>query len=123
MEQYGAYTAVDDVPVDGRLTLGENVADLGGATLAHQAWRDATRGERLEPRDGLTPEQRFFVGYARWACENVRPEALRVSATTDPHAPTAWRVNGVVANMPEFREAFGCQAGQPSARERPCRVW
>jgi putative endopeptidase len=123
VEQYGEYTVVDEVKVNSRLTLGEDVADLGGLVLAHLAWKDATAGEKLASIDGLSPEQRFFVGYAHWACENVRPEALRVSAVTNPHSPGIWRVNGVVANMPEFREAFACKPGQPMAREKACRVW
>ena len=123
VEQYGDYTVVDEVKVNSRLTLGEDVADLGGLVLAYLAWKDATAGEKLAPAVGFSPEQRFFVGYAQWACENVRPQALRVSAVTNPHSPGIWRVNGVVANMPEFRTAFGCKAGQPMAREAACRVW
>jgi putative endopeptidase len=121
--QYGEYPVVGDVKVNSRLTLGEDVADLGGTILAWLAWREATRGEPLEARDGLNPEQRFFVGYAQWACEDEREESKRVRAVTNPHSPGLWRVNGVVANLPEFREAFGCKAGQPMAREVPCRVW
>jgi endothelin-converting enzyme/putative endopeptidase len=123
VEQYAQYPIVDDVKINSRLTLGEDVADLGGLVLAYIAWEDATRGQQLEPRDGLTPPQRFFVGYAQWACENQRDEALRVRAVTNPHSPGVWRVNGLVANMPEFREAFGCKVGQPMARENACRVW
>jgi putative endopeptidase len=123
VDQYAQYTVVDDVKINSRLTLGEDVADLGGLILAWFAWKDATAGQKLEPRDGLTPDQRFFVGFAQWACENVRPEQLRVSAVTNPHSPGVWRVNGVVANIPEFAAAFGCKAGQPMARENACRVW
>jgi putative endopeptidase len=121
--QYAEYPVVDDLKVNSRLTLGEDVADLGGTVLAYLAWKEATSSEHLAPRDGLTPEQRFFVGYAQWACENERDESKRVNAVTNPHSPGLWRVNGVVANMPEFREAFRCKAGQPMAREAPCRVW
>jgi endothelin-converting enzyme/putative endopeptidase len=123
VEQYARYPVVDEIRINSRLTLGEDLADLAGTTLAWEAWRAATRGETLEPRDGLTPEQRFFVGFAQWACANERPEALRVRAATNPHSPPRWRIDGVVANMPEFREAFGCKAGQALARERVCRVW
>jgi putative endopeptidase len=77
----------------------------------------------LESRDGLTPEQRFFVGNAQWACENDRPENLRVNAITDPHSPGKYRVNGLVVNMPEFQNAFSCKAGQPMAKADRCRVW
>jgi endothelin-converting enzyme/putative endopeptidase len=121
--QYGEYPVVGDVKVNSRLTIGEDVADLGGTILAYLAWKEATRGERLEAKDGLTPEQRFFVGYAQWACEDEREESKRVRAVTNPHSPGVWRVNGVVANLPEFREAFQCKPGQPMAREVPCRVW
>ena len=122
-EQYGQYPAVDDLRINSQLTLGEDVADLGGTLLAWMAWRDATRGQALAPRDGLTPEQRFFVGYAQWACENATDEVRRVRAVTDPHSPPRWRVNGVMANLGEFRAAFQCRAGQPLVRERPCVVW
>jgi len=72
---------------------------------------------------GLSPEQRFFVGFAQWACENQRPENARLLAITDSHSPSRWRVNGVVANMPEFERAFACRSGQPMAPQNRCRVW
>jgi endothelin-converting enzyme/putative endopeptidase len=123
-DQYAQYTVVDDVKINSKLTLGEDLADLAGLLLAWDAWKLATAGAKLEPRDGLTPEQRFFVGYAQWACGEVRPEALRVRATTDPHSPYWARVNGLVVNLPEFREAFSCKVGQPMApRAEVCRVW
>jgi len=71
----------------------------------------------------LTPEQRFFVGYAQWACENQRPENLRLKAKTDPHSPGRYRVNGIVVNMPEFAHAFSCPVGAPLVKKDPCRVW
>ena len=123
VDQYAGYTVVDDVKVNSKLTLGEDLADLAGLELAWQAWKAATAGERLEPIDGLTPDQRFFVGYAQWACANERPEDERLRALTDPHSPPRWRVNGLVVNMGEFAKAFGCRAGQPMVRERACRVW
>ncbi len=123
-DQYAQYTVVDDVKINSKLTLGEDLADLAGLLLAWDAWRLATAGQELRPRDGLTPEQRFFVGYAQWACGEVRPEALRVRAMTDPHSPYWARVNGLVVNVPEFREAFSCKLGQPMApRAEVCRVW
>ena len=122
-DQYGQYVVVDDVRINSKLTLGEDVADLAGTVLAWVAWKDAIRGKPQEPRDGLTPEQRFFVGFAQWACENNRDEDLRVSAVTNPHSPGKYRINGVVANMPEFREAFACRAGQPLVREPACQIW
>jgi endothelin-converting enzyme/putative endopeptidase len=122
-DQYAQYPVVGDVKIQSRLTLGEDVADLGGTILAYYAWKDATKGQSLEPRDGLTPEQRFFVGFAQWACGSDREESARLLAQTDPHSPLRWRVNGVVPNMPEFRAAFACRAGQPMVKEPVCRVW
>jgi endothelin-converting enzyme/putative endopeptidase len=123
VEQYSGYTVIDDIRINGRLTLGEDVADLGGVALAYMAWKTTTAGQVLEPRDGFTPEQRFFIGSAQWACGNERPEVLRLRALTDVHSPNRYRVNGVVANMPEFARAFSCKAGQPMVREKACRVW
>jgi len=124
-DQYSSYVAVDDVHVNGKLTLGEDVADLGGLLLAYRAWKTATAGQALAPIDGLTPEQRFFVGYAQWACANVRPQTERVRARTDPHSPSRYRVNGLVVNVPEFSQAFGCKPGAPMTKppERVCKVW
>jgi endothelin-converting enzyme/putative endopeptidase len=73
--------------------------------------------------EGLTPEQRFFVGFAQWVCGAERPESLRMHAITDPHSPFEYRVNGVVSNMPEFQQAFSCKAGQPMVRPNACKVW
>jgi putative endopeptidase len=122
-DQYAQYTVVGDVKINSRLTLGEDVADLGGTILAYYAWKEATRGQELPPADGLTPDQRFFVGFAQWACGSAREEAERLNAQTDPHSPLRWRINGVVPNMTEFREAFACKAGSPMVREEVCRVW
>jgi endothelin-converting enzyme/putative endopeptidase len=116
---------VDDVHINGRLTMGEDVADLGGEILAYLAWQDATKNLNLKPVDGLTPEQRFFIGFAQWDCANERPEDLRLRAQTDPHSPSQYRINGVVANMLEFAKAFSCQAGQPMVNPpaKVCKVW
>ncbi|HVZ18300.1 MAG TPA: M13 family metallopeptidase [Terriglobales bacterium] len=123
VDQYAQYVVIDDVKINSKLTEGEDVADLGGLILAWMAWKDQTKDQKLEPRDGLTPEQRFFVGYSQWACENTRPEDLRANAITDPHSPGKYRVNGLMVNMPEFQQAFGCKAGQPMVKENRCRVW
>ena len=122
-DQYGQYVIVDDIRINSRLTLGEDVADLGGIILAWIAWKAETAGQALVPRDGLTPEQRFFVGYAQWACQNDRAENQRVKALTDPHSPGKYRVNGLVVNMPEFERAFSCKPGQPMVFAKRCRVW
>ena len=122
-DQYSRYIVVDDVHLNGKLTLGENVADLGGEILAYIAWKDATRDLKLQPIDGLTPDQRFFIGFAQWDCSNERPEQLREWAITNPHSPSRDRINGVVVNMPEFEKAFSCKAGQPMVSAKPCKVW
>ena len=122
-DQYSGYIAVDDIHINGKLTMGEDVADLGGTMLAYYAWKHATAGQDLKPVDGLTPDQRYFVGMAQWACGEVRKETKRERAITDPHSPLEYRINGVVSNMPEFAHAFGCNAGQPMVRENACRVW
>ncbi|MGO9647658.1 MAG: M13 family metallopeptidase, partial [Terriglobales bacterium] len=107
-DQYAQYVVVDDIHINSKLTMGEDVADLGGEILGYIAWKGATRDKDLRPMEGLTPDQRFFVGFAQWACGNERPEDLRVRAITDPHSPPKYRVNGVVVNMPEFSKAFSC---------------
>lgn len=122
-DQYAQYVIVDDIKINSKLTLGEDVADLGGLILAWEAWQQATHNQRLQPLDGLTPEQRFFVGFAQWTCENQRDEDKRVSALTNPHSPGVYRINGVVANMPEFARAFSCKAGAPLVRKNICKVW
>ncbi len=125
VDQYGTYVIVDDIKINSKLTEGEDVADLGGTILAYVAWQNATKGSQLTSQDGLTPDQRFFIGFAQWACENQRPENERVNAVTNPHSPGKYRINGVVVNMPEFGKAFGCQAGQPMVKpsDKVCRVW
>ena len=122
-DQYAGYVIVDDVHITSKLTSGEDVADIGGTLLAYIAWKKQTEGLTLAPADGFTPDQRFFVGMAQWACENQRSENLRVSAVTNPHSPGFARIDGVVSNMPEFAKAFGCKAGQPMVHAPMCRVW
>ena len=121
--QYSQYTVVDNIKINGKLTLGEDVADLGGTMLAYMAWKEATRGQNLQSIEGFTPDQRFFVGMAQWACGYERPESKRLHAITDEHSPDEYRINGVVSNMPEFRAAFACKTGQPMVRANACRVW
>jgi putative endopeptidase len=122
-DQYAGYVIVDDIHINSKLTSGEDVADLGGTLLAYIAWKKQTAGENLKPVDGFTPDQRFFVGMAQWACENNRPENERVSAVTNPHSPGFARINGVVSNMPQFQKAFSCKAGQPMVHVPACKVW
>jgi putative endopeptidase len=103
--------------------MGEDIADLGGTLIAYIAWKAATKGQDLKPLDGFTPDQRFFIGMAQWACSNERPENLRANAITDPHSPDQYRINGVVSNLLEFRTAFACKAGQPMVKEKACKIW
>ena len=122
-DQYSQYTVIDDIKINGKLTLGEDVADLGGLILAWMAWQDAAKNQKLQPLDGFTPEQRFFLGYGQGWCTNETPERLRMRAAINEHSPDKYRANGVVSNMPEFQQAFGCKAGQPMVRQNQCRVW
>ncbi|HEX4164664.1 MAG TPA: M13 family metallopeptidase [Bryobacteraceae bacterium] len=121
--QYAQYVVVDDIHINSSLTLGEDVADLGGTLLAYLAWKHATAGQDLKPLEDLTPDQRFFVGMAQWACGEERPEVKRMMAITNPHSPLEYRINGVVSNLTQFAAAFGCQAGQPMVNVHACRVW
>jgi putative endopeptidase len=121
--QYSNYVIVDDIKINGKLTLGEDVADLGGLILAYMAWKEDTKNQELEPIDGLTPAQRFFIGYGQSWCGKTRDETMRLRATVDEHSPEKYRTNGVVSNMPEFQEAFHCKAGSPMVNAKRCRVW
>ena len=121
--QYSQYVIVDDIKINGKLTLGEDVADLGGLILAYAAWKADTKSQNLQSIDEFTPDQRFFIGYAQSWCGSTRDEAKRVRATVDEHSPDKYRTNGVVTNMPEFQSAFHCKTGAPLAPAQRCRVW
>lgn len=123
VEQYGGYTAVDDVKLNGQLTLGENVADNGGLRIAYMALLDTLAGRKVAPIDGFTPEQRLFLGWGQIWCQNVTAQTARLRAQTDTHSPGRFRVNGTLANMPEFRSAFQCKPDAPMVRASACRVW
>jgi len=123
VQEYSGFTPVDNVHLNGKLTLGENTADNGGVRLAFMALMDAVNGKARAKVDGLTPEQRFFLGWGQIWCQNVRPETARMLVQVDPHSPGRDRVNGVVSNMPEFQKAYVCKNGQPMVRETACRVW
>ncbi|MEO8597925.1 MAG: M13 family metallopeptidase [Candidatus Solibacter sp.] len=120
--QYSNFTAVEDVKLNGKLTLGENAADNGGVRIALMALQDTLKGKAGKV-DGFTPEQLFFLGYGQIWCENTAPQEIRARAMTDPHSPGRYRVNGTLQNMPEFQKAFSCQASQPMVSENACRVW
>jgi endothelin-converting enzyme/putative endopeptidase len=124
VQEYGGFVAVDDLHVNGKLTLGENTADNGGARLAWMALMAHAAGMDMAAKvDGFTPAQQFFVGWAQNWCSTERPEMLRMEVQTDPHSPDRLRANGVVVNMPEFGEAFGCKKGAPMYPAKSCRVW
>src|SRR5260221_7773034 len=92
-EQYAGYTIVDDIKINSKLTSGEDVADLGGTLLAYLAWKDATTNQTLQQVEGVTPDQRFFIGFAQWACGNQSIENLRGNGLTNPHSPGRNAVN------------------------------
>jgi putative endopeptidase len=126
-DEYSNFVAVDNLKINGRLTLGENTADNGGARIALAALErliaEDKTGKEGQSIDGFTPEQRFFLGFGRVWCEKQRPENLRLQVNTNPHSPGKFRVDGVVQNMPEFQKAFGCKAGQAMVAENACHVW
>jgi len=112
VEQYNAYE-VGGQKVNGNLTLGENIADLGGLAIAYDALQRATEGKEDPMTDGLTRDQRFFHGWAAMWRAQYRPEALKVQLASDPHAPSATRANGPVTNHPAFAAAFDCKETDP----------
>ncbi len=126
VNEYGGFTAVDDVKVNGKLTLGENTADNGGLVLAYIAYLERAKANKVDLSakvDGFTSPQRFYIGYAQNWCENSRPEAVRQQVLTDPHSPDHFRANGAIVNQPGFAEAFGCKKGSPMVPANSCRVW
>jgi endothelin-converting enzyme/putative endopeptidase len=123
VDQYAGYTAIDDVKLNGKLTLGENTADNGGLRIALMGYLASEAGSNARTLDGFTPEQRVFLGWGQVWCESRRPEYERLQAQTNPHSPGRYRVNGVVSNMPEFQKAFSCKPGAPMVRASACRVW
>jgi putative endopeptidase len=125
VDQFDHYVAVDTMHVNGRLTLGENLGDLGGLNIAYGALKRASKGKKAEKIDGFTPEQRFFLSWAQIWRENVRDEALKVQINTDPHSPGHFRVNGPFSNMPEFADAWDAHEGDPMVRPAAVRakIW
>ena len=124
--QFDSYTVLDSLHVNGKLTLGENLADLGGLSVSYAALEKAL-AEKGRPAliDGFTPEQRFFLAWAQIWRQNITPEAQRVRINTDPHSPGQWRTNGPLSNMPQFAAAFGCKPGDPMVRPDSVRpvIW
>lgn len=125
VKQYDAYEPLPGERVNGKLTVGENIADLGGLKIAFAAWKKSLGGKPAPAIDGFTGEQRFFLGAAQVWRNHIRPEALSMRLKTDPHSPGQQRVIGPLSNLPEFYEAFGCGEGSPMVRpatERPA-IW
>jgi endothelin-converting enzyme/putative endopeptidase len=126
VNEYGGFSPVTGVELNGKLTLGENSADNGGIRLAYLALLEDLMKKSVPVSskvDGYTEAQQFFLGYAQDWCEKLRPETARLYAQTDPHSPGKFRVDGVVQNMPEFSRAFGCKAGDKMYAAKGCRVW
>jgi predicted metalloendopeptidase len=126
VNEYGNFTAVDDVKVNGKLTLGENTADNGGLVLAYMAYLDRAKKDGIDPTkkiEGYTGPQRFYISFAQNWCENSRPEQVRAQVLQDPHSPDHFRANGAIVNQPGFAGAFGCKKGAPMAPINNCRVW
>jgi putative endopeptidase len=122
--QFSSYEVQPGLNMNGKLTLGENIADLGGLTMAYAAFKMSLQGKpRPANIDGFTPEQRFFLGWAQvWAAKGT-PEAERLQVNGDPHALPRWRVNGPLSNLPQFAEAFACKKGDAMIRSDFCRIW
>jgi putative endopeptidase len=126
VKQYDAIESVPGVHLNGKLTLGENLADLGGLWLAWLAWLDGAHEAHLDmaaKTDGYTPDQRFWIAYAQQWCTQTRPEDLRSRALTDPHAPDEYRANAILQDLPEFAKSFSCKASAKMVSAKPCRVW
>jgi putative endopeptidase len=125
-KQFDDYVVLDDVHVKGKLTLGENIADLGGMKLAYGTFQRAEKEHpATPPLAGFTPDQEFFVGFGQAWCTSYRPEALRLQVATNPHSPAQFRVNGPLSNLAGFASAFQCKEGSPMVRgpDKRCVVW
>ncbi|MBV8864507.1 MAG: M13 family metallopeptidase [Acidobacteriaceae bacterium] len=128
VNEYGSFSPVAGIELNGKLTLGENTADNGGIRLAYMALMDDLAKKSIpssEKAEGYTQAQQFFLGFAQVWCENTRPETARLLAQTDPHSPGQFRTNGVLRNMPEFSQAFSCKPSDSMyvAKGKGCRVW
>ena len=119
--QYSGYLAVEDVHLDGKLTLGENIADIGGLKMTLAALR--ARGAAQPGNGAFNDDQQLFIAFAQSWCTNTRPESARTRANVDPHSSAQWRVNGAVSDNPEFEKVFSCKAGSPMAPANRCTVW
>lgn len=124
VKQYDQYEVLPGVRLNGKLTLGENIADAGGVKLAFRAYRKMRENAPdVVVADGFSEDQQFFLSIGQIWCSKYRPEFAKMRATTDYHAQPNWRVNGSLANTPEFGEVFHCEAGTPMRPEKTCAVW
>ena len=126
VKQYDAIEAVPGVHLNGKLTLGENLADLGGLWLAWLAWEEKAETAHLDMDakiDGYAPDQRFWIAYAQQWCTQTRPQQLRTQAQGDPHAPDEYRANTILSDLPEFAKSFSCKKTAPMVSPKPCRIW
>ncbi|WP_297761939.1 M13 family metallopeptidase [uncultured Muriicola sp.] len=125
VEQYNSYEVLPDLNINGEFTLGENIGDLGGLSIALKAYKMSLEGAEGPEMDGFTAEQRVFLGYAQAWRSKTRDEAIRVQINTDPHSPADYRVNGIVRNVPEFYTAFNIQEGDSLylAPEKRVKIW
>jgi predicted metalloendopeptidase len=125
IEQYNAYCPLADLCLNGALTIGENIGDLGGLSIAYKAWQIALAGRKAPVIDGLTGEQRFFMGFAQSERNLIREEYLVRMIKSDPHAPGEYRCNGVLANVPEFYTTFDVKAGDRmyAPPEKRVKIW
>ena len=126
VNQFSAFEVEPGLKMTGKLVSGESIADLGGLTVAYEAYKKSLEGKpRPADIDGFTPEQRFFLGWAQVWASKYTPEAARLQVQSDPHPLSRFRVNGPLSNMPEFAAAFQCKAGDPMVRPEKdrCQVW
>jgi predicted metalloendopeptidase len=126
VDQYAAYEAVPGVHLDGKLTAGENIADIGGVKigfLAYQSWRTRQNPPPPAQVEGLSDEQLYYLAYGQSWCAKVRPEQLETNAHTNPHSPPMWRVNGVIVDQPGFAKAYHCAVGTPMNPGKSCSAW
>jgi putative endopeptidase len=124
VKQFGEYEVQPGLFINGKLTLGENIGDFAGLTVAYDAYKKSLAGKsRPENIDGFTPEQRFFLGWAQVWAGKYTPEAERLQVETNPHSLPRWRVNGPLSNMPQFKEAFGCKDESAMVRKDVCLIW
>jgi putative endopeptidase len=124
VEQFNGYDVGQNLKINGKLTLGENIGDLGGLAVSYEAFENSLKGKpRPADIDGFTPEQRFFLGWAQVWSSKYTDEAIRAQVLGNPHADPRFRVNGPLSNMPEFAQAFGCKTGDKMVKEKMCDIW